>query len=182
MREPTVARNYAEVLVTLAQQAKDLDSWGAFMNEVAEACTSDERLRRFLESPRVTAAHKSKIIGAAFGTLLPAKLVKFLQAVVMHRRQHLLTEIAIEYHAQVDTLTGRVHAQVQVAREPDAERKAAIAKQLARITGLEVVPHFVVQPRILGGVVVKIGDTVMDGSVARRLATLRMRMLGSAAR
>lgn len=182
MRDTTIARNYAEVLLSLAQKGKDLEGWGRMMDAVAEACTSDDRLRLFLESPRVTAAAKSKIIGDAFADRLPSKLVRFLQAVVMHRRQHLFTEIAIEYHAQVDEITGRVHARVQVAREVDAERQAAITRQLSRITGLTVVPHFQVHPRILGGLVVKIGDTVMDGSVARKLASLRMRMLGSAAR
>ena len=54
--------------------------------------------------------------------------------------------------------------------------------ELSRITGLTVVPHFVVRPQILGGLVVRMGDTVMDGSLVRRLATLRSQMLGSAAR
>jgi F-type H+-transporting ATPase subunit delta len=181
MREPTVSRNYAEVLAALAGEAKDLEGWGEYMSDVANVCTSDETLSRFLASPRVTVAQKSRIIGSAFAKKLPEKLVRFLQAVVMHRRQHLLSEIAIEYHALIDQLSGRVHAQVQVASEASADRKAAIAKQLGRITGLEVVPHFTVQPRIMGGVIVKIGDIVMDGSVARRLASLRLKMLGSAA-
>ena len=182
MREPTVARNYADVLVTLATQAKDLDGWGKLMDEVAGAVASDERLRLFLQSPRVTAAEKSRIIGQAFAKKLPAKLVAFLRAVVMHRRQHLLSEIAIEYHSRVDVISGRAHAQVQIAREPDDKLRAAVAKQLSRITGLEVVPHFTVRPQILGGLIVRMGDTVMDGSLSRRLASLRTLMLGSAAR
>jgi F-type H+-transporting ATPase subunit delta len=176
MREPTVTRNYAEVLVALATQAKDLDGWGAMMDHVAEACTTDDKLRRFMESPRVTAAQKARILGDAFGKKLPPKMVRYLQSVVMHRRQHLLAEIAVEYHALVDEISGRVHARVQVAREPSAAEKGVIEKQLARVTGLKVVPHFMVQPRILGGVVVRIGDTVMDGSLERRLAALRQRM------
>ncbi|HUO51586.1 MAG TPA: ATP synthase F1 subunit delta [Gemmatimonadaceae bacterium] len=182
MREPTVARNYAEVLAALAGEAKDLDGWGAIMDQVAQACTTDERLKEFLASPRVSAVEKARIIGEAYGARMPRKMVRFLQSVVMHRRQHLLAEIAIEYHTIVDRLTGRVHAQVQVAKEPAAGEKQAIETQLARITGKTVVPHYAVQPRLLGGVVVRIGDTVMDGSLARRLASLGQRMLGSAAR
>jgi F-type H+-transporting ATPase subunit delta len=182
MREPTVARNYAEVLVTLATQAKDLEGWGANMNLVADVCAGDKRLREFLSSPRVTAAEKSRIVGQAFAKELPPKLVKFLQAVIAHRRQHLLSDIAVEYMAQVDAITGHAHAQVQVVREPDEKMKAAVIKELSRITGLTVVPHFTVRPQILGGLVVRMGDTVMDGSLAKRLASLRSRMLGSAAR
>ena len=181
MREPTVARNYAEVLVTLAQQAKDLDGWGTRMDEVAEAVSSDKRLRGFLESPRVTVAEKSRIVVKAFEKRLPPKLVAFLRAVIRHRRGHLLSEISIEYHRLVDVIAGRAHAQVQLVAAPDDKARASIAKELSRITGLTVVPHFTVRPQILGGVVVKMGDTVMDGSLARRLATLRSRMLGRAA-
>jgi len=182
MREPTVARNYADVLVTLASQAKDLDGWGKMIDEVADAVSGNETLRLFLESPRITAAEKSRIIGKAFADRLPAKLVAFLRAVVMHRRQHLFSEIAIEYHTAVDAISGRAHAQVQVAWAPDEKGRASIAKELSRITGLTVVPHFTVRPQILGGLIVRIGDTVMDGSLARRLASLRSSMLGSAAR
>ena len=182
MREPTVSRNYAEVLVTLAQQAKDLDGWGELMDQVAEAVASDKRLRGFLESPRVTVAEKSRIVVKAFAKKMPKKLVSFLKAVILHRRQHLLSEIAVEYHTIVDVLAGRAHAQVQLVAAPDDKARAALAKQLSRVTGLTVVPHFTVRPQILGGVVVKMGDTVMDGSLARRLATLRSRMLGSAAK
>ena len=78
--------------------------------------------------------------------------------------------------------TENAHAQVQIAREPDDKLRAAVAKQLSRITGLEVVPHFTVRPQILGGLIVRMGDTVMDGSLSRRLASLRTLMLGSAAR
>ena len=145
MRDSTIARNYADVLVTLAGQAKDLDGWGKMIDEVAEAVSSDERLRRFLESPRVIAVDKAKIIGKAFANRLPVKLVAFLKAVIMHRRQHLIGEIAVEYHTLVDVISGRAHAQVQIARAPDEKTRTAVSKQLSRITGLKVVPHFTVQ-------------------------------------
>ena len=181
MENPTVARNYAEVLAALANEAKDLDGWGTYMTEVADACTTDETLRAFLASPRVTVAQKAKIVGDAFGKRMPPKFVRFLQAVVMHRRQSLLHDIAIDYLSLVDEMTGRVHARVQVAREVSDARQHEIAKDLGRITGKKVVPHFTVQPRIIGGIIVKIGDTVMDGSVARRLASLRQKVLSSVA-
>ena len=77
-------------------------------------------------------------------------------------------------------MQGRVHVRVTVAREPDEAMRGAIVKQLGTITGKVVTPHYVVKPEILGGVIARIGDTVMDGSVARRLETLRGHMLGRA--
>ena len=54
-----------------------------------------------------------------------------------------------------------------------------VTARLSRVLGKTVVPHFVVRPDILGGTIVRVGDTIMDGSVRRRLNTLRSRMLGT---
>jgi len=104
--------------------------------------------------------------------------VRFLAAVITNRRQRLIPDIAIEYALLVDEIQGRVHARVTVAREPDERLRASVEKQLGTVTGKRVVPHFVVRPEILGGMIARVGDTVMDGSLARRLETLRGRMLG----
>ena len=180
MREPTIARNYAETLVSLAQRAGDLDGWGATINEIADALESDTRLANFLSSPKVSAKGKVEIITKAFQDTLPRLFVRFLGAVIANRRQHLIPQIASEYTLLVDELQGRVHVKVTVAREPDEAMRGSIVKQLGTITGKTVTPHFVVKPEILGGVIARVGDTVMDGSVARRLENLRGHMLGRA--
>src|SRR5262245_52594049 len=178
MREPTIARNYAETLLELAQKAGDLGGWGEMIDKIADAMESDRRLRVFLESPRVSAQKKNEIFQKAFGSQLPRNFVRFLQALVTHRRQMLIPTIAHEYHDLVDRVEGRVHASVTVAREPDEADRQVVTAHLSRTLGKTVVPHFHVNPSILGGVVVRVGDTVLDGSVKRRLATLRARMIG----
>jgi F-type H+-transporting ATPase subunit delta len=109
---------------------------------------------------------------------MPRNFVRFLQALVRNRRQMLIPAIAHEYLDLVDRVEGRVHASVTVAREADDSDRQMIAQQLSRALGKDVVPHFHVDAGILGGLVVRVGDTVLDGSVRRRLATLRARMLG----
>ena len=178
MREPTIAKNYAETLLELAQRAGgDLRGWGEMLQTVVEAMESDRRLHVFLESPRVSAQRKNEIIQRAFGEPLPRNFVRFIQSLVHNRRQMLIPHIARTYHDLVDHVEGRVHAAVSVAREPDDSDRALVTSQLSRALGKHVVPHFVVNPALLGGIVVRVGDTVMDGSVRRRLATLRSRML-----
>jgi F-type H+-transporting ATPase subunit delta len=181
MRDTTIARNYAEALLELARRAGDLQAWGQAVDDVANAVQSDRTLRLFLESPRVSAAEKNRIIGRAFDGQLPRLFVRFLQALVNHRRQMLLPEIAREYHHLVDQVEGRLHANVTVASEASAAERRAIAAELSRAYGKDVVPHVTVNPSILGGIVVRIGDTVLDGSVRRRLGTLRSRMLSQRA-
>ena len=181
MRETTIARNYAETLLELARRAGDLAAWGQAVDDVADAMQTDRTLKLFLESPRVSAAQKNEILGRAFQGQLPHVFVRFLQALVNHRRQMLLPQIAREFHDLVDQVEGRLHANVTVTAEPDATERRAISQELSRAYGKEVVPHFLVNPAILGGVVVRVGDTVLDGSVRRRLATLRTRMLSQRA-
>ena len=179
MRDTTIARNYAEAVLELARKANDLRGWGEMLDSIANAMESDRRLRVFLESPRVSAQKKNEIFQKAYGATLPSTFVKFLQALVRNRRQMLIPEIAHEYNDLVDQVEGRVHASVTVAREADDADRKVIVMQLSRAIGKDVVPHFRVDPAILGGVVVRVGDTVLDGSVRRRLSTLRARMLGS---
>jgi F-type H+-transporting ATPase subunit delta len=177
MRETTIARNYAEALLSLAGKASDLRGWGGMISDVANAMQADRRLRIFLESPRIDAAQKSRILAKAFQDRMPRLFVRYLQALIAHRRQLLIPQIAREYLNLVDEVEGRMHANVTIAREPDAETRSVVASQLSRSFDKEVVPHFAVDPRILGGLVVRVGDMVLDGSVQRRLERLRSRMV-----
>ena len=180
MRDSTIAHSYAEALLSLAQKAKDLAGWGTMISDVADAITRDERLRLFLESPRVSVDQKNEVIAKAFQDRMPRLFVRFLQSVVRHRRQALIPEIAIQYHALVDDIEGRVHAQVTVSREPDNKLEKVVTDRLSKVLGKSVVPHFTVDESILGGTIVRIGDTVMDGSVRRKLGRLRARMMQGA--
>lgn len=177
MRDSSIARNYAEALLSLARKANDLDGWAKMIADFASAVEQDTTLRRFLESPRVSATQKDEVITKAVQDRVPRLFLEFLRALLRNRRQMLIPEIAVEFANLVDESVGRVHARVTVARETSQEESNLIAKELSRAVGKEVVPHLTVNPAILGGVVVKIGDTVMDGSVRRRLSTLRRKML-----
>lgn len=180
MRESTIARNYAEALLELARRANDLAGWGGMIRSVADAMQRDEKLRHFLESPRVSADQKNEVLGKALQDRTPRLFVRYLQSLVRNRRQMLIPEIAIAYQDLLDEVEGRLHAQVTVAKAPTGEDEALIARQLSRALGKEVVPHISVNPAILGGVVVRVGDQVMDGSVRRRLTTLRNRLVHGA--
>ncbi|GMV11760.1 MAG: hypothetical protein AMXMBFR55_34940 [Gemmatimonadota bacterium] len=173
MRETTIARNYAEALLALARKAGALDTWEATFQALASAITGDARLVNFLAAPQVSADNKNRVLERAFAPVLPRTLLRFVQKVVDNRRQMLIPAIAVEFSNLVDESEGRVHAQVTVAREASDGDRAMLARRLSERLGKTVVPHVHVNPAILGGVIVKVGDTVMDGSVRKRLNTLR---------
>jgi F-type H+-transporting ATPase subunit delta len=175
MRDTTIAGTYADVLLALAQRAGDPPGWGAMVGDVAAAVEHDDILRRFLDSPQIADTTKIAILQRALAHVMPEPLVRFFEILVKHRRQMMVSEISRAYNELLDELAGRVHADVTVARPlGDAQRKA-LAAQLTRSIGggRSVVPVVRVHPPILGGVIVRIGDRVADGSVRSRLGRLR---------
>jgi F-type H+-transporting ATPase subunit delta len=179
MRQTTIAHNYAEALLELAKRAKDLRGWGTLIQSIADAMQRDLKLRVFLETPRVDAATKNAVLRKALADRAPSKFVRFVESVVSHRRQMLIPEIAQEYVDLVDQAENRMHANVTVALEADEKTRKLIADRLSKVFDKTVVPHLTIDARILGGLVVRVGDTVMDGSVRRKLGTLRQRLLSS---
>ena len=177
MRDATIAKNYAEALLELARRAEDPSGWGKLMRDVSNGMRDDVTLQHFLESPKISEAQKNEVFFQALGDRVPRHFLRFLQTLVRKRRQLLIPQISDEYDKLLDIHEGRVHANVTVAREMSKDDENRIAEQLSRVIGKTVVPHMNVNPAILGGVVVKIGDTVMDGSVRRRLGRLKGQIL-----
>jgi len=171
VRNLTVARNYAEALFALG------DGYGPLLDAVAAAVQADERIRTALESPRVAKAVKGQILEKALKGEAPKEFVRFLQAVVRRGRQGLLTEIAQQYLVLLDEKLNRVHAGVTLASDPDSRTQKQVIERLTEALGREVRAYFRSDPRILGGVVVRVGDRIFDGSVRRRLTALQRRML-----
>lgn len=175
MRDTTIGGTYADVLLALAQRAGDPQGWGKMFGDVAAAVEHDEILRRFLDSPQIADTTKIAILRRALANVMPGPLVRFFDILVKHRRQTMLPEISQAYNERLDELAGRVRADVTVARPLGDAQRAALATQLTKSVGggRSVVPVVRVHPPILGGVIVKIGDRVADGSVRTRLGRLR---------
>jgi len=160
-----------------AQALGEVDRFGALMDAVAGAIAVDETIAVVLESPRVAKRVKSRLLGAALEGAAAPQFVRFLKAVVRRGRQGLLGEISQEYQALLDQRQNRVHAGVTLAAAPDETLQQQIVERLSAVLGKEVRAHFRSDRGILGGVVVRVGDRVFDGSLKRRLAVLRRRML-----
>jgi F-type H+-transporting ATPase subunit delta len=171
VKSVTIARNYAEALFAAG------DGFGELLDGVAGAIQSDEHIVTVLESPRVSKAAKGQILERALKGEAPREFVKFLQAVVRRGRQGLLPEMAQQYQVLLDEKLNRVHAGVTLATDADSRTQKQVVDRLAKALGREVRAYFRSDPRILGGVVVRVGDRIFDGSVRRRLSALQRRML-----
>lgn len=181
MKTATIARNYAEALFRAgeAHNAATVERYGILLDEVAGAVGADPRIAIALDSPRVAKATKASLLADALRGVAPAEFVRFLHAVVYRGRQGLLGEIAHEYQTLLDVTLNRVHAGITLATGPDPRFEQQVVARLQTALGREVRAHFRADPEILGGVVVRVGDRVFDGSLRRKLAVLRRHLLGA---
>ncbi|HVB33444.1 MAG TPA: ATP synthase F1 subunit delta [Patescibacteria group bacterium] len=173
----TPERSYAEALadVALAEQRAEQvrRELGDFLQMMAESAD----LRNFLSSPAVPASSKRSVIAKLVEQMGASQALRnFLYLVVDHRRVGLLGAIAEAFGEELNLRLGILDAEIAAARDlPDAEKQALVAA-LERRTGKRVVASYRVEPELIGGVRVRIGSTVLDGSVRSSLDRLRARM------
>ncbi|HEY0305436.1 MAG TPA: ATP synthase F1 subunit delta [Longimicrobiales bacterium] len=180
MRESSiVARSYAASVFELAENHGLREEFTASFNALS-GVLGDTGVRNFLQSPKLDAKTKKTVLRAALGERVHPTFLNFLLVVIDKRRQGLLADIAREYHALVEDAEGRMHVGVTVAHEPSAELHQEIRNRLSTIFGRTVVPHVHVDGKILGGIIVRHEDKVIDGSLRRRLIALRRRLLEKA--
>ncbi len=180
MRDETVARKYAEALFDLAERHEGLAVFQQGIDTIAELVDSDPKLRLFLETPRIDADDKKKVLRKALAGRVPPMLLNFLLITIDKRRQRLLGSISDEFGALIDEHENRVHVEVTIAKELDADTTSTLGSQLSTMLGKTAVPRYRVDPSILGGVVVKAGDTIYDGSLRRRMETMRRQLMTAA--
>ena len=176
MRVTTIARNYAEALFELGERSGNTVRYAELMDAVAGAVETTPEVQAVLMSPRVPKAEKARLLSSALRDA-PRDFVLFLQALVKRGRQRLLREIATEYEGLLDIKLNRVRAGVTLAHPADPELQRAIQTALSRQLGKEVLAAFHVDPEILGGTVVRVGERIHDGSVRRRMTKLRRQLL-----
>lgn len=178
MRNPAIARNYAEALFAAGERTGSSEAFGELLDALAGAIGADERIRAAVESPRVPKGQKQAILRQALEGRTPAAFLRWVEAVVRRGRTALFEAMSGEFQGLLDVKFNRVHAGVTLARRVDPALQDEIARRLSEALGKTVVPHFREDPALLGGIVVRVGDRVIDGSVRRRMKALRRSMLG----
>jgi len=168
---------YANALadVALAQGAADaaLKQLGDF----AAAFGVSAELRNFLTSPGVPREAKHDVIEKIAGRIGAGKIIRnFLFVVADHRRTHILPEIVASFQDVIRQRQGIAEAEISSAIELSAAQKKQFAQTLERLTGKKIEAKYSLDPALLGGAVVRVGDTIYDGSVRGSLNEMRARL------
>jgi F-type H+-transporting ATPase subunit delta len=171
----TTARRYAEAAFEIAERDGTVDEWREQLERIATA-TSDDAVVRRLEDPNVPLETRVGALRKVLGPEMLPPIGNLLGLVLRRRRVEMLPAIAREFRRLYNRKEGIVEAAATSAAALDENELSALRKRLEQITGGKVELETKVDPTLLGGVQVRLGDLLIDGSVRGRLERLRSRL------
>lgn len=166
-----VAKRYAQALFGVGKEKGLLDQFLGDLNDLAQI-VAHPALTRAMENPKVPFATKRDLVRRFLGDRGPY-FATFVDLLVNKGRVSAATEIRDSYQRMLNADRGIEVAQVTTAVPLDEKDEQVLSQRLSEITGKKVILETKVDPAILGGLVARIGDRVIDGSVISKLKALR---------
>ena len=172
-------RGYAEALFNVVQGEGELDRVEDELYRFSRILDSNHELKQALADRSVDETQRIKVLDGLLGEKVPEHTLGLLTFIVMQGRARQLPQILDELSDIAANARRSVVAEVRSAVPLDDAQQRELAQALGRATGLKVELKVVVDPNVVGGIVAKVGDTVIDGSVRRRLEQLREEVRGA---
>jgi len=177
-----VAARYARALAELIAKT-NLDPVASVsqLRTVAGALESSRELRAVWESPAILTEQKLKVLDAlvAKAGISERVLRNFMAVLIDQERTALLPEIVTQVEQQIHARLGQIEAEIVSSRELAPEQRTQLLGELARLTGKTVLPRYSTDSSLLGGVTVRVGSTIYDGSVRGQLERMRRQLTES---
>ena len=167
----TLARPYAQAAYRQAERESAVDAWSEGM-ELLAAVTGDPELAKLLADPRVPADRVTDLVLDVCGDRLFPTMANFVRVLGEGRRLGLGPEIARLFEAERSRRAGRSAVEIVSAYELDSPQVELLAQVIGRRLGREITLETAVDDSLIGGVVIRIGDSVIDASLAGRLREL----------
>ena len=168
----TIARPYAEALYQVARNG-DLATWKRQLDGLA-LIAGDEGLQQFAASPKSTPAQVFDVISAAAGEALAQGVQNFLRTVIDNGRLSVLPAVVAQFHELVNAASGVSDATIYSAFPIDAADLGAVVAALEKRFGRKLQASVKIEPELIGGVRVVVGDEVLDTSVKARLERMKV--------
>jgi F-type H+-transporting ATPase subunit delta len=170
----SAARRYAEAIVSLARENNAFEAWDRDLGRLA-AAFQDEQTARFLVNPGVPVESKRRAFDAILSGAQP-EATNLVRVLTDNRRLQVIPEIYEVFTEAWLAEQGIVVAYVTTAEPLTPEDELVISARLEEMTGRQIQLRAKVDPNLIGGMIARVGDTVLDGSVQTRLRALRQRL------
>ncbi len=178
MRMTTLARRYAGALFETARQADVIDQVESDLGMIKYSLQTMPRLAETLNHPLIPRARKKEIIAQVFEDKIQNVTLRFLDLVIDKRREEILPDVEPEYVSLANEYRGIISVTVTSAVPLTRDEVKALKAKLDDLTGKRTDLVLVQDRDLIGGLTIRIGDTVIDGSVRGYLASLREQLLG----
>ena len=182
MSDNDIARVYAASLVEFGQEKNLLIDFEEEIKFISELVTEDKSLHLFLSSPGIPRESKKDLVNKALRGKISDFMVNFLNVLIDNDRQSLLADICAAVVEKIDRVSGRERITITVADSIDEAMKNRIAATLKSTLKKDVIITEKINKSILGGIIIRIGDMVIDGSLAKDLKRIKNNLLNSKVR
>ena len=173
-----IARRYAKALVNLAENEKDLDNTGKHLNSITEVYKENLELRQVLSDTKVSSGIKLEILKDVLSKIKVSKLVDtFTRFLLAKRRIDFLPDIERAFNLLLQEKLGRIEANVTTASELPKDTVKKLVDAISSYSGKEIEVNVTIDPSIIGGIVTRIGSTVIDGSIQTYLNQIRQSII-----
>lgn len=173
------ARCYAEAVLLLAKEKGRLGVVMEELNAVMALFHSDPTAWGLFVSPRIDRAEKARMFTTAFKGRVGEEVVGLLVVLIRKGRESLFDNVVDYFDRLKDAQEGRIHVRVSTVRGIDPATRAAVEAIVREASGRAPIIDEVKDPSLIGGMVVRVGDVLVDGSLRTRLRTMGARMTGS---
>ena len=178
-RRDSAARRYAEAAFEVATRDDTVDAWRSEL-DLAASLAGDERALEVLANPAIPGERRAEALGALLGKRVSTPVQNLVQLMLRRGRIDELPRVAAEFRRLDDQRQGVIHATATSAAELTRDEARALVARLEQQTGGRVELDEEVDPSLLGGLIVRIGDRLIDGSVRGRLERLRNQLISGA--
>lgn len=169
MIERTLAKRYAAALLRVTDVDGSTEEVEALLLALKQVYHSDRSFRQLLSSPRIPRTMKKKLLRKAFEGRAKPSFLDFLELLVDKNRLAILPELADMFDRLADASHGLVRVRVRSWKPLSEAHKAGLTEKIMRITGKKILIEAEADATLMGGMLVRIGDNVIDGTVAHRL-------------
>ncbi len=178
MRKAAVARRFAKALLDVGLKDKAADKYLGELTNLATVFRDNPELYKELDTPMHPVTVRTGLMGKVSGAVEVSKAVAgFMKVLVQTRSVKLLDEIVCAYSGLLDVVAGRIRATVEAPSELTAEVMAEIKSKLDAMTGKDVIVTGVINEELIGGLIIRMENTIMDGSLNTQLDLLKEKIL-----
>ena len=177
MKDLTAARKYSSVLFDLAKEKNEVQETGTCLKLLKESYKAIPEFRAFLFSFKINNEQKIEVLNSVFGDDFTDLLSKFTKTLLENKRQDLIPDISNSYNLKARESNNQLLVSAVSHEKLSDELTDSVKRSLEKFFDRDVIIESTVDPSIIGGIKLRIGNTVIDGSVRRSLTRLRETLL-----